>query len=161
MVALRVRATPERAFEAFTMEVGQWWRPDAFFRFTPKSPGVPAFEPGPTGRFIEILPNGKVFEIGKILVWEPGARLVFSWRQASFAPDQDTQVEVRFEAVDDGARVTVEHRGWDSVPNGHVARHGLADPAFLVRHGTWWRTLLAGFSEASSPGPAPSAPRQP
>jgi hypothetical protein len=28
-------------------------------------------------------------------------------------------------------RVTVEHRGWDSVPQEHVARHGFPDAVFL------------------------------
>ncbi|HWU79334.1 MAG TPA: ATPase, partial [Caulobacter sp.] len=55
-------------------------------------------------------------------------------------------VEVRFEAVEEGTRVTVEHRGWDSVPAPHVARHGFPDPLFLQRHGEWWRTLLAGLA---------------
>jgi hypothetical protein len=35
MVSLRVRATPERAFEAFVGGIGSWWRPNALFAFTP------------------------------------------------------------------------------------------------------------------------------
>ena len=106
-----------------------------------------AFEPGPEGRLIETLPNGKVFEIGRIRVWEPPSRLVFGWRQATFAPDQDTEVEVRFEAVGDETRVSVEHRGWDSVPAEHVARHHFPDAIFLQRHGEWWQALLAAMKE--------------
>jgi hypothetical protein len=52
-----------------------------------------------------------------------GARLAFTWRQASFAPDQVTRVEVRFDPVGDETRVTVEHIGWDTMPQDHVARH--------------------------------------
>ena len=40
-----------------------------------------------------------MFEIGRIRAWEPPRRLVFGWRQATFAPDQDTEVEVRFEML--------------------------------------------------------------
>lgn len=40
LVALRVPASPERAFEAFTAEIGQWWRPNGLFQFTPRSPGT-------------------------------------------------------------------------------------------------------------------------
>ena len=34
-VALRVKATPERAFEAFVGEIGAWWRPNPLFQTTP------------------------------------------------------------------------------------------------------------------------------
>lgn len=152
MVALRVRASPERAFEAFTREIGLWWRPNSMFQFTPRSPGVLAFEPGVGGRFIETLPSGKVFEIGRISAWEPPAdggagRLVFGWRQATFQPGQGTEVEVRFEPAGPETRVTVEHRGWDTVPQDHVARHTFPDLLFLRRHGEWWRALLGGMAE--------------
>ncbi len=152
VVALRVRASPTRAFEVFTSEIGLWWRPNSIFRFTPRSPGVLAFEGGAGGRFIETLANGKVFEIGRIRAWEPpegegAGRLVFGWRQATFAPGQDTEVEVRFEPAEAETRITVEHRGWDSVPQEHVARHTFPDQLFLRRHGEWWRTLLASVKE--------------
>lgn len=143
LVALRIAAAPEAVFDAFTGDIALWWRPNALFSFTPRSPGVMAFQ---DGRLVERLPSGKVFEVGEVRVWERGARLVFGWRQASFAADMDTEVEVRFEAVEDGTRVTVEHRGWDSVPAPHVARHGFPDGLFLRRHGEWWRDLLAGLA---------------
>ena len=147
MVALRVRATPERAFAAFVGEIGAWWRANPLFAFTPRDPGRLAFEPGENGRLVETLANGKVFEIGRIRAWEPPSRLVFGWRQAAFAPGQDTEVEVRFETVGEETRVTVEHTGWDSVPASHVARHGFPNALFLTRHGEWWRTLLASYKE--------------
>jgi len=148
VVALRVKASPARAFEAFTREVGLWWRPNRLFQFTPRGAGVLAFEPGEGGRFTETLPSGQVFEIGRIRAWEPPSRLVFGWRQATFAPDQDTEVEVRFEAVGEETRVTVEHRGWDSVPAEHVARHRFPDAVFLQRHAEWWQVLLASLKAA-------------
>jgi uncharacterized protein YndB with AHSA1/START domain len=145
VVALRVAASPARAFEAFTGEIGRWWRPNALFAFTPRSPGVLAFEGGEGGRLTETRAGGKVFEIGRVRAWEPPQRLVFSWRQASFAADQETEVEVRFESAGEETRVTVEHRGWDSVPQAHAARHGFPPQVFLLRHAEWWRTLLESF----------------
>jgi hypothetical protein len=71
LVSLRVAAPPERAFAVFVREIGAWWRPNASFRFTPRSPGTLTFEPGPGGRFTETLADGEVFEIGRITVWEP------------------------------------------------------------------------------------------
>lgn len=145
MVSLRVRATPERAFDAFVGEIGAWWRSNPLFAFTPRDPGRLAFEPGEGGRLTETLDSGKVFEIGRIRAWEPPSRLVFGWRQATFAPEQDTEVEVRFEPVGEETRVVVEHRGWDSVPAAHVARHGFANAVFLTRHAEWWQALLASY----------------
>ena len=103
------------------------------------------FEPGEGGRLIETRPGGKVFEIGKIRQWAPPAQLSFTWRQATFAADQETQVDVRFEPVGQETRVTVTHLGWDSVPAQHVARHGFPDAVFLQRHGQWWRNLLWAY----------------
>lgn len=147
LVALRVKATPQRAFEAFTAEIGKWWRPNDLFAFTPRSPGVMSFEAGEGGRFLETLPNGKVFEAGRILVWAPGERLAFSWRVAGFAPDASTTVEVRFEAVGEETRVTVEHTGWETVPQDHVARHGFPLQPFLLREAEWWQVLLGSLGD--------------
>jgi len=149
MVALRVKATPERAFDVFTREIGAWWRPNGLFRFTPRSPGVMAFEPGEGGRLVETLPGGKVFEVGRISAWEPGRRLVFGWRCAWFPPDAATTVEVRFEAVGDETRVTVEHSGWEAIPQDNAARHGFPLAAFLQRESEWWAEQLARLSSAA------------
>lgn len=149
-VALRVKAAPERAFDAFVSEIGAWWKPNGLFQTTPRAPGVLAFEPGEGGRLTETLANGKAFEIGQILAWEPPARLVFSWRQASFPPDLKTEVEVRFEAVGAETRVSVEHRGFDRVPADNVARHGFPDEALLMRLAEWWRTLLTSYGARSA-----------
>lgn len=142
-VALRVKAPPERAFAVFTEEIGDWWRPNGLFQTTPRPPGRLAFEPGEGGRLTETLEGGKVFEIGRVRAWEPPHRLVFSWRQANFPPDLHTEVEVRFEAVGEETRVSVEHRGFDRVPDGSAARHGFPDAALLARLADWWRVLLA------------------
>ena len=145
LVSLRVKAPPERAFDAFVGEIGAWWQPNVLFAFTPRDPGVLAFEPGMNGRLTTTLASGKVFEIGRIRAWEPPSRLVFGWRQATFEPGQDTEVEVRFELIGEETRVTVEHTGWDTVPAAHVARHGFANAIFLTRHGEWWQALLASY----------------
>lgn len=145
IVALRVRASPSRAFEVFTGEIGAWWKPNGMFAFTPRSPGVLSFEG--EQRLIETLANGKVFEIGRVRVWEPGQRLVFGWRQATFDVGQATEVEVVFEAAGEETRVSVTHTGWDTVPAEHVAKHGFPEPVFLRRHAEWWQTLLVAYKE--------------
>jgi uncharacterized protein YndB with AHSA1/START domain len=142
IIALRVAATPEAAFRIFTDDIGLWWRGNPLFPLTPHGDGVLSFEPGPEGRLVTALPGGTVFEVGRIKVWSPGERLVLSWRHAGFAPDQETEVEVRFEPVDAETRVTVEHRGWDKIPQDHQARHGFELMLFQQRLAECWRTRL-------------------
>jgi uncharacterized protein YndB with AHSA1/START domain len=137
IVSIRVDATPLRAFEAFTEEIGEWWRPNPLFALTPRGDGHLRFEPGEGGRLVATLANGKEFEVGRITVWEPGERLALTWRQATFASGRSTQLDVRFEAVGDQTRVTVEHRGWDEIPQDHVARHGFE---LMLFHGDWLNT---------------------
>lgn len=147
-VALRVKATPERAFAVFTEEIGAWWRPSRLFQTTPRAPGVLAFEPGEGGRLTETLEGGKVFEIGRVMAWEPPHRLVFSWRQATFPVDLHTEVEVRFEAVGEETRVSVEHRGFDQTPADSAARHGFPDHALLARLAEFWQAQLRSVGGA-------------
>lgn len=142
LVAIRVRADPQTAFDVFTQDIAAWWRPSGLFEITPRGDGTLAFEGGEGGRLITTLASGKVFEIGRITAWEPPARLAFSWRQATFMPDQLTHVEVRFEAVGEETRVSVEHKGWAEIPREHVARHGFPDHATLARAAEWWRASL-------------------
>jgi uncharacterized protein YndB with AHSA1/START domain len=144
-VAIRVRATPERAFSAFVEEIDQWWRPSVTFQTTPR-PGRLSFEPGLHGRLIETRADGKAFEIGRIRAWEPPRRLAFSWRQANFPPDLHTEVEVVFEAVGEETRVSVEHRGFDRVPADSAARHSFPDQVLLLRLAEFWRGQLAALA---------------
>lgn len=146
-VALRVKTKPERAFEAFVGEIGAWWRPNGLFQTTPRAPGRLAFEAGEGGRLTETLANGKVFEIGRITAWVPPERLVFTYRQANFPLELTTEVEVRFEALGEETRVSVEHRGFDQAPEDSVARHRFPDQVLLVRLAEWWRAHLASLRE--------------
>jgi hypothetical protein len=146
VVSIRVPCSPIQAFEVFTEEIGDWWVHSALFRHTPRDPGALAFEPpdasGQGGRLIERLANGKTFEIGPVRTWSPGKHLVVGWRHATFGPDHATEVEVRFEPVGKETRVTVEHRGWDSVPQEHVDRHGFPLTMTNQRQGEQWRAGL-------------------
>jgi len=90
-----------------------------------------------------------VFEIGKILAWEPPVRLVFSWRQANFPLELKTEVEVRFEAVGEETRVSVEHRGFDQVPVDSAARHRFPDQVLLMRLAEYWQAQLAALRGAA------------
>lgn len=143
LIAVRVPATPERAFSAFTDEIGAWWEPNGLFQFTQRG-GTLRFEPGPAGRLIETSSRGDEFVVGHIREWDPPRRLVTSWRHDNFAADQETELHVRFDEVAEGhTRVTVEHFGWDQIPAEHAARHGFPLDAFQRRFAEWWQALLA------------------
>jgi uncharacterized protein YndB with AHSA1/START domain len=150
IVTLRVRTNPARAFEAFTQEIDRWWRPSDLFQLTPRGDGVLRFEPGENGRLVTTLSNGSEFEVGRITDWSPGARVAFTWRQATFTADQITYVAVSFEPIGDETRVTVEHRGWDAIPQEHAARHGFPLGPFQMRLAEHWRALLAALSDRAS-----------
>jgi uncharacterized protein YndB with AHSA1/START domain len=142
LVALRIAAPPERTFRAFTSEIATWWRPSPLFRFTDREGAHLAFEPDPPERLVEVGSDGERFEIGPVLHWEPPTRLVFGWCQADFPDDRTTEVSVRFEAVDSGTRVTVEHVGWDEIPPQSAARHGFPLGPFQQRVAERWQDLL-------------------
>ncbi|WP_432187531.1 SRPBCC domain-containing protein [Streptomyces sp. Tue6028] len=88
------------------------------------------FESQVGGRLIEMhdLKRDEGFEIGRVLIWEPGKRLVFAWRQSNGDASDSTDVEFRFEPVEGGTRVTVERGGWDRVlsagPGGQTSPPG-------------------------------------
>jgi len=142
LVALRIAASPERTFAAFTDEIGAWWRPNSLFRFTDREEARLAFEPDPPERLVEVGHDGERFEIGPVIEWDPPSLLVFGWRQTGFPDDRSTEVSVRFEPVDEGTRVTVEHFGWDEIPQQHAARHGFPLGPFQQRVAEWWQDLL-------------------
>ncbi|HEX4506265.1 MAG TPA: SRPBCC domain-containing protein, partial [Alphaproteobacteria bacterium] len=143
MVSIRLKVPPAAAFDLFTARIDDWWRRGPKYRMGPG--GRLRFEPGEGGRLIETYDEGDLFEIGRILVWRPGERLVFEWRQPNFTADQVTEVDIGFVAVAEGTRLTLEHRGLDTLPAGHPARHGMEDRRFLLVHARWWDDQFAAF----------------
>jgi uncharacterized protein YndB with AHSA1/START domain len=165
LVALRVPVPAARAFVAFTEQIADWWQPNGLFQFTEGSTGTLAFEPGPDGRLVETYPDGSSFVVGHVRAWEPPRRLVVSWRHASFAADQETELHVRFDDVEDPAsavaqtRVIVEHFGWDTIPPEHAARHGFPLATFQLRFAQWWHAHLHALSNLAGhhPGAQPTS----
>jgi len=121
-----VRADPAETFRLFTNEIDCWWKRGPQFRL---QEGAMRFD---SDRLLE----GDT-EVGRVLAWDPGRRLALEFRNWRFGRGEPSEVEVRFEAVGDGTRVTVEHRGWPARPAGAGE--------FRTVVGLWWGTLLAGF----------------
>lgn len=151
-VTIGLALSPQEAFEAFTQDIGLWWRRGPRFRNAPGEQGIVCLEPGVGGRVFESFdgPTGEVvIEMGRTEVWDPPHRLLFAWRFSNFAPGESTEVEVLFEPSAHGCRVTVMHRGWSQVRPDHPARHGLPSAEFIRMIGLWWADLLRPLVERS------------
>ena len=74
-----------------------------------------------SGLVLDAGPDGRVVErgvaVGKVQSWQPGKHILVEWHQADWKPDETTRVEVRFEPIKDGTRITVEHHEWGRLLN--------------------------------------------
>ncbi|MEZ4238603.1 MAG: SRPBCC domain-containing protein [Myxococcota bacterium] len=142
-ICVTVRVPPAVAFRAFTEEIDQWWR--AGRRYRHLRVGALSLEPRLGGRLVES-DGERTVQIGEVLAFEPPDRLLLSWRNATFAPDEATEVEVRFEpSGPDATMVRLVHRGWSAIRADHPARHGKPPRDFLRELGLWWGDLATSF----------------
>jgi uncharacterized protein YndB with AHSA1/START domain len=138
---IEVPTDPERAFRAFTDEIGSWYRGGPHSWNDPDRAIGIRFEPGVGGRLLEIYAKGEPYVRGDVTAWEPGSRLVFEWH-SDFLPrvEPPTEVEVRFTAIPEGTRVTLEHRGLERLPEAIARRFATRAWARFVR---WYAEYLA------------------
>jgi len=68
------------------------------------------FHPGVDGRVME----GNV-EVGRVVRWQLSEEIAIEWHAADWQPAEVTSLELRFEPVEDGTRVTLENRGWGNL----------------------------------------------
>jgi uncharacterized protein YndB with AHSA1/START domain len=139
-----VNAPQAHAFEVFTGGIGRWW---------PKTHAIgdaevdkPVIEPREGGRWYERGVDGSECEIGKVLAWEPPARLLLAWQldpDWKFDPDLITEVEVTFTPEAGGTRVEFEHRNLERL--GDRAE----EMAEKIGSPGGWTTVLQLYSEAS------------
>jgi uncharacterized protein YndB with AHSA1/START domain len=148
--SLIVEASPQQAFETFTLGIDRWWPKSHTIGASPMR--ASAIEPFVGGRWYSTCEDGSEVTVGHVQVWEPGRRLVFSWEinarwQADARPAFTSQVEVMFAAHGDGrTRVELEHRCFE--------RMGDADGDKMrgdVDRG--WPGLLELYANALAPGP--------
>jgi uncharacterized protein YndB with AHSA1/START domain len=149
-VSVSLSVAPGVAFEIFTSEIDRWWVRGPKYRNAGKRAGFIRLEPGVGGRLFESIESGgeeRVFEVGRVKIWEPPSRLAFSWRNSAFVANEQTEVEVVFVPTPSGTLVTVTHRGWASIRDDHPARHGETGAAFSRRIGLWWGDLMTSLRE--------------
>jgi uncharacterized protein YndB with AHSA1/START domain len=139
---LRIEFDVERsathAFAVWTSGIGRWWPAD---HTTTGEPGLEVtLEPRVGGRIFERTPDGREFDWGEILVWEPPRRFVYTWHLRRSREDA-TEVEIRFVATSpEATRVEIEHRGWE--------RLGSDGPTWRDRNRGGWETLLPHYLAA-------------
>lgn len=137
-LAFDVHAPAEHAFTVWTRDIGRWWPAD--HTTTGEHDLVVTLEPRPGGRVFERTTDGREFDWGEILVWEPPQRFVYSWYLRR-TPAEATEVEIRFVATaPDATRVEIEHRGWE--------RLGSEGPGWRDRNRGGWDSLLPHYLAA-------------
>jgi uncharacterized protein YndB with AHSA1/START domain len=99
-----LRCEPARAFALFTQRAGEWW-PSAR-RHTDDDASIIRIEPD--GPFFERAADGTEVQLGRVRAFAPPHRLALDWFPGT-GPAEPTFVEVDFEPVDGGTRVTVTH----------------------------------------------------
>jgi uncharacterized protein YndB with AHSA1/START domain len=141
-----VPAPPERAFAVFTAGMGRWWPRTHSIGTAPQADVV--MEPRAGGRWYERGQDGSECEWGRVLQWEPPARLLLAWQidgNWRYVPGLVTEVEVTFTPDGAGAtRVLLEHRNIERFGE-HAER---LRAAFDSPGG--WAGMLRLFAEASA-----------
>lgn len=126
---LTVEASLERAFSVFTAKMSLWWPRQHHIGKSPLLECV--IEPQVDGRWYEVCEDGSTCQWGKVLVWEPPARLVLAWQlnaQFTYDPSLITEVDVRFTALGPKrTQVDFEHRNLERFGEGALAAAQLMD----------------------------------
>jgi uncharacterized protein YndB with AHSA1/START domain len=141
--SIEVRVDPTTAFDLYTDKINRWWKRDSWYwNDRDRARGL-RIEPWVGGRFVEVYDQatGEGFEIGRVRGWEPGRRVVYSWRQADWQPGEEMEIEVTFEPAATGTLVTINVRGWERVTGGAEVGRGYGEGA---------KELLAWYAEAAA-----------
>lgn len=107
----------DAAFEFFTAGLGSWW-PREYTWSGPRLVEEIGMEEREGGMLYERGPYGFRVDFGRIVVWSPPRRLLFTWqigadRTPQPDPDQASEVDVTFGQVNDETLVTVTHGLWE------------------------------------------------
>jgi uncharacterized protein YndB with AHSA1/START domain len=140
-LSVTVRAGQARAFEVFTVRMGEWW-PRSSHSIEGEDVESVHLECRLGGRLVEIHKDGSTASWGTVEVWDPPERVVFSWNP-SYEDRPATEVEVVFVALsDDETIVEIEHRHWE--------RHGDRGPALRRGYVEGWLPILELYADYAS-----------
>jgi uncharacterized protein YndB with AHSA1/START domain len=147
--ALHVKAPREIAWRVFTEKMGTWW-PLAHYKIGKATAVDAVIEPRVGGRWYERGDDGSTCDWGRVVLWEPPARLVLTWdidAKFQYDPSLNTEIDVRFIALSTTeTRVELEHQRLDR----YGARRDEMRRIFDTE-GDWGK-LLARFAAAATSG---------
>ena len=127
----------EHAFALWAERTSLWWPAS---HSVSGAPDAVVFEPRAGGRIYERAPGGGEHDWGRVLVWEPPRRLVYSWHLRQDAADA-TEVEITFAGAPEGTAVAIVHRAWE--------RLGARADALRERNVRGWAGLLPAYVSAT------------
>jgi uncharacterized protein YndB with AHSA1/START domain len=137
----------DRAFEVFTRRLDAWWPHDT--HHIGPMPAIAVLEPHEGGRCYSLSEDGLQTDWGRVLVFDPPARLVFAWLltpQWEYEPDpaKASEVEVTFAAVSPTrTQVVLTHAGFERYASGGEDMHAQVDGA------GGWSALIGLYADVT------------
>jgi uncharacterized protein YndB with AHSA1/START domain len=113
VLSVDLPASPERAYAAFTTQFAEWW-PVATHSLSRQAATRCRFDATPGGAVEEQAPDGARHIWGTVEAIEPGRRIRFTWHPGR-EPESAQWIEVVFEPIATGSRVTLTHGGWEAL----------------------------------------------
>ena len=101
----------ETAFRRFTAEFDSWW-PSRTHSIGGERIQRVVFETHVGGRIYEEHADGRRFQWGEVILWEPPNRVKFTWHP-SRDPSTAQEVELEFRTEDGGTRLELTSFGWE------------------------------------------------
>jgi uncharacterized protein YndB with AHSA1/START domain len=135
-LTVTVNRPPQEAFRIFTERFGDWW-PIHEYSIGRDRTEKAVFEPWEGGRVYEVMEGGREATWGWVTRWNPPHRVGLGWQTNPQAPGP-TELTVTFSPEGAGARVEVDHRGWEI--------YGDAAPAAHEEYEIGWQTTLPLFA---------------
>lgn len=142
---IEVRLTVEQAFDLFVHGMVRWW-PFASHSCGGADALDVVVEPCLGGLVTEHTRSGATHPWGRITAWQPPAHFAMTWHPAQ-APEQATQLTVRFSATVGGCLIDLHHGGWA------VRGDAAGEVRDNYQHG--WAMVLGRYAAAAAEGARP------
>jgi len=147
--SITVAAPQQRAFDIFTSGMTDWWLRESH-RIGAVVPEAVVLEPRAGGRWFERAPDGTECDWGRVLEWDPPARVRLAWHLDAdwqYEPDPARSTEIDVQFISEGphsTRVELVHRGLEVHGDRSQEVHAAIDSP------GGWSGLLARFAEAAN-----------
>jgi uncharacterized protein YndB with AHSA1/START domain len=141
---MTVETAVDKAFEVFTGSFDSWWPRD--YHIGQADMAEVVLEPRAGGRWYERGVDGSECDWGRVLLWEPPRRLVFTWQingrwEYDPEPSRASEVDVTFAADGpDRTVVSLVHRHLDRLDGGQAIHDGITG-------GGSWSSILTAYAD--------------